>query len=54
MFIIKDWAGNYPFGRKTFPDFETAWGFLYEQYSEVESEDEFNAQMGEFYVEQRN
>lgn len=29
LYIILDWAGNKPFGEKTFRDFEDAWDFLY-------------------------
>lgn len=63
-FIIKDWAGNvmsengkfysarspwlHP---KLFPDFEDAWGYLFELFDHL-PEEEFDEQMGEFYVEE--
>lgn len=63
QFRIEDWAGNileengrfYPprspwVNRgKLFPSFEDAWGHLYEKFDHL-PEDEFNEQMGEFYV----
>lgn len=51
-YIIKDWAGNDKtsyYGK--FETFEDAWGRLYEEFDNL-SEDDFNEQMGEFYVEQ--
>ena len=30
QFIIKDWAGNTCFKGQSFPSFEEAWGFIYE------------------------
>ena len=49
MFKIKDWAGNVCFDGKTFPDFESAWGFIYEYYMHL-PEPEFADQMSEFEV----
>lgn len=53
QFRIYDWAGNDKtsyYG--TFKAFEDAWGALYEEFSDL-SENDFDEQMGEFYVEQK-
>lgn len=50
QYKIIDWAGNdkTPY-YGTFETFEDAWGALYEEFDSL-PEDEFDAQMGEFYV----
>lgn len=50
-FIIKDWMNNTCFHGKTFEGFEEAWGFIYEFHKDL-SEQEFDEQMGEYYVEE--
>ena len=59
QYIIYDWAGNKPFGDKTFNDFEDAWSYIYascEQRYGVpqneQQENELDQILGEFSVEQ--
>lgn len=59
QYIIKDWAGNKPFGEMTFKDFEDAWDFisasLERRYGIPSSEAEekmFDDAMGEYHVEE--
>lgn len=49
MFIIQDWTGKVCFHGKEFEGFEEAWGYIYDQYRHL-PENEFNEQMGEYYV----
>lgn len=46
-YIIKDWAGNLPFGLRTFNSFESAWAHIYEQIPE-----ELLNTYDDYYVEQ--
>lgn len=39
---IFDWAGNECFGGITFDDFEDAWGFLYEKFSNGDEDNTFD------------
>lgn len=53
IWIIKDWTGNDKtafYG--TFDSFEDAWSALYEAFADLD-ENEFNEQMGEYYVESK-
>lgn len=47
--IVKDWAGNYPFGRRTFHSFEDAWGFIREF---LENESEMEIDLDEYFVDE--
>jgi hypothetical protein len=50
-YIIKDWADNACFQGRQFDNFDDAWGYIYELYDGL-SENEFDAQMGEYWVMQ--
>lgn len=59
QYIIRDWAGNKPFGEKTFKDFDDAWDCIYraiEQRYGIPCSDEqekaFDVECGEYYVEE--
>lgn len=52
-FKIFDWAGNKPFGEKTFETFEDAWEHVYEYLNEY-SDDEFDEACGEYDVREVN
>lgn len=47
QFRIYDWAGNLPFGEKTFCSFEDAWNYLLAFFPDEEDEEFF----AEYYVE---
>ena len=52
--IIKDWAGNLPYGAKTFESLEEADSFLVEDQRARHpnaTEDEFDTLLGEFYID---
>lgn len=59
QYMIKDWAGNLPFGEVRFSDFEDAWSYIYswaeQRYGIPQSEDherQFDSILGEYRVEE--
>lgn len=50
IYIVKDWTGKKINFYGEFEHFEDAWGAIRENFSHLNEED-FDEQMGEFYVE---
>ena len=51
-FIVKDWTGKEIEFYGESDSFEDSWSKIYENFSHL-SEEDFEEQMGEFYVEQK-
>lgn len=41
MFVVVDWANNALFGGMSFPSFDDAWGYIYEQFPDEECYDDY-------------
>jgi hypothetical protein len=51
-FIIKDWANNVCFKGQTFPSFEDAWGFIYENDPAPSDAEAESGWFDDYYVEE--
>lgn len=48
--IIRDWIGNVCFGGVTFPSFEDAWGYVYENDPAPSDEEADKGWYDDYYV----